>query len=63
MPVNPDRHKTWLNDDFIIVELAAGAGIGIVVKPGGSEALADIRLAKMLGAIAILEPMIESNSF
>ena len=61
MPVSADFHKTWLNDDFIIVEFTAG--VGIVVKPGGSEALTDIRLAKMLGAIAILGPMIESNSF
>ena len=44
-----------------IVELASAAGVGIVVKLGGSEALTDIRLAKMLGATAILGPMIESK--
>jgi len=44
-----------------IVELAAGGGVGIVVKLGGSEALTDIRLAKMLGATGILGPMIESR--
>ncbi len=44
-----------------IVELASAAGVGIVVKLGGSEALTDIRLAKMLGATAVLGPMIESK--
>lgn len=44
-----------------IVELATAAGVGIVVKLGGSEALTDIRLAKMLGATAVLGPMIESK--
>ncbi len=44
-----------------IVELAAAADVGIVVKLGGSEALTDIRLAKMLGATAVLGPMIESK--
>ena len=44
-----------------IVEFAASSGVGIVVKLGGSEALTDIRLAKMLGATAILGPMIESR--
>jgi hypothetical protein len=44
-----------------IVELASAAGLGIVVKLGGSEALTDIRLAKMLGATAVLGPMIESK--
>ena len=44
-----------------IVELAAAAEVGIVVKLGGSEALTDIRLAKMLGATAVLGPMIESK--
>ena len=44
-----------------IVELAAAAGVGIVVKLGGSEALTDIRLARMLGATAVLGPMIESK--
>ena len=44
-----------------IVELAAAADVGIVVKLGGSEALTDIRLARMLGATAVLGPMIESK--
>jgi hypothetical protein len=44
-----------------IVELAAAADVGIVVKLGGSEALTDIRMAKMLGASAVLGPMIESK--
>lgn len=44
-----------------IVELAAAANVGIVVKLGGSEALTDIRLARMLGATAVLGPMIESK--
>ena len=44
-----------------IVEFASAAGVGIVVKLGGSEALTDIRLAKMLGATATLGPMIESK--
>jgi len=44
-----------------IVELASAAKVGIVVKLGGSEALTDIRLAKMLGATAVLGPMIESK--
>ncbi len=44
-----------------IVELASATEVGIVVKLGGSEALTDIRLAKMLGAAAILGPMIESK--
>ena len=44
-----------------IVELASAAEVGIVVKLGGSEALTDIRLAKMLGATAVLGPMIESK--
>ena len=44
-----------------IVELAAAADVGIVVKLGGSEALTDIRMAKMLGAAAVLGPMIESK--
>ena len=39
-----------------IVEFASAAGVGIVVKLGGSEALTDIRLAKMLGATATLAP-------
>lgn len=50
-----------LFEQLRIVELAASAGVGIVVKLGGSEALTDIRLAKMLGATAILGPMIESK--
>jgi len=50
-----------LFEQLRIVELAAGAGVGIVVKLGGGEALTDIRLAKMLGATAILGPMIESR--
>ena len=44
-----------------IVELATAADIGIVVKLGGSEALTDIRMARMLGASAVLGPMIESK--
>ncbi|MBW2442587.1 MAG: hypothetical protein JRH12_19085 [Deltaproteobacteria bacterium] len=44
-----------------IVELAAAADVGIVVKLGGSEALTDIRMARMLGAAAVLGPMIESK--
>ena len=44
-----------------IVEFASASGVGIVVKLGGSEALTDIRLAKMLGATATLGPMIESK--
>ena len=44
-----------------IVELATAAGVGIVVKLGGSEALTDIRLARMLAATAVLGPMIESK--
>ncbi|MDF1591020.1 MAG: aldolase/citrate lyase family protein [Desulfobacterales bacterium] len=50
-----------LFEQLRIVELAARAGVGIVVKLGGGEALTDIRLAKMLGATAILGPMIESR--
>lgn len=44
-----------------IVELATAADVGIVVKLGGSEALTDIRMARMLGATAVLGPMIESK--
>ncbi len=44
-----------------IVEIAGRSGVGIVVKLGGSEALTDIRVAKLLGATAILGPMIESK--
>ncbi|MEW6672220.1 MAG: aldolase/citrate lyase family protein [Thermodesulfobacteriota bacterium] len=50
-----------LFEQLRIVEFAAAAGVGIVVKLGGSEALTDIRLAKMLGATAVLGPMIESR--
>jgi len=50
-----------LFEQLRIVELAAASGVGIVVKLGGSEALTDIRLAKMLGATGILGPMIESK--
>jgi len=50
-----------LFEQLRIVELAAAAGVGIVVKLGGSEALTDIRLARMLGATAVLGPMIESK--
>ena len=44
-----------------IVKLAAAADLGIVVKLGGGEALTDIRMARMLGATAVLGPMIESK--
>ena len=42
-------------------EIAMLAGVGLVVKIGGCEALTDIRLAHTFGANGVMGPMIESK--
>lgn len=42
-------------------EIASSAGVGLLVKLGGGEALTDARQAKIFGAKYILGPMIESR--
>lgn len=42
-------------------EIIMSAGVGLTVKLGGCEALTDLRMTKMIGANAIMAPMIESK--
>lgn len=44
-----------------VKEIASRAGVGLLMKLGGCEALADIEISKNLGSSIVLGPMIESR--
>ena len=44
-----------------VKDIANRAGLGLLMKLGGCEALADIEIAKNLGSAVVLGPMIESR--
>ena len=44
-----------------VKDIANRAGVGLLMKLGGCEALADIEIAKNLGSSVVLGPMIESR--